>query len=157
MFSSTNKNNWTLCSCNCTKCTSTFGMSIKFSNNNLTNSDGFMESLCLVITCLTNGTIHNKDWRVRFYGSFNLKHFIEKWLFLLMTTRGINNDNFIFFLSKECYTFFCNFNWICFILMTKKWALNFCRVHLKLSKCTSSECICTYETNSPASLHVVIG
>jgi hypothetical protein len=157
MFSCTNENNWTLCGSNCTESTSTLCMAIEFGDNDLTNFNGLVESFCLIITCLTNRTIHDEDRCVRLNCSLNLEHFIKKRLFLFMTTRCINNNNFILFLSKESNTFFCNFHRISFILMTKEGTLNFCRVHLELSKSTSSECISTYQTNSPSSLHKIVG
>ena len=115
-----------------------------------------MERLCLRVTSLTDASVHDEDSCVRFDSLFNLEHLIEKGLFLLVSSRGINNNDFIVFLPKEFDTFFGYQNRISLVLMTKERALNLCSVHFELLKSASPERVSANETNPPSSLHVLV-
>lgn len=104
-------------------------MAIKLGDNNLTNLDGLMESLGLRVASLTDASIHNENSGVWLDSLLDLKHLIKEGLLLFVSTRGINNDDLVVFLSEELYTLFGNQNRIGFILVSEEWALDFSCVH----------------------------
>jgi len=78
VLSSSDINNGTLGGSNCRKGSTSLGMSIKLGDDNLTYSDGVVESLCLTVTGLSNASIHNEDGSVGLYSLLYLEHLIEK-------------------------------------------------------------------------------
>jgi hypothetical protein len=75
---------------------------------------------------------------------------------LLVPSWSIDYYNLIFFLPKVIYTRLCNLYRICLFRMTKKWTFYFCCIHLKLGESSSTEGICTDNSNSPSFFHVMV-
>ena len=115
-----------------------------------------MESFGLRVTSLTNTTVHHENGCVWFDGGLHLNHFIKQGLFLLVSTRSINDNDLILLFPEESYTLVSNLYWIGLVLVTKEGALDLGSIHFELFESTSSKRVCANETDSEPTLHVVV-
>lgn len=157
MFSSSDKDNWTLSCSDRAECPTTISMAIKLRDNNGTNLDCFIEGKCLIVASLTNAPVHNEERSVWLDCQLHLLHFLKQSCLLFMSSRGIYNDDFKLLLSEEVHSFLGNFNRVCFFLVSKEGAFDLGCIHLQLFEGTSSESVSAHQTNSPSFSHVVVG
>ena len=105
---------------------SSFCMTIQFCNNNTSYIYAIFKCLCLIKTCLTYWTIHNKYNILWIYSWRNLLHFIKKFLFLFMSSWSIYNNNFKVFFLEMINTIKSYTHRISFSIRTIKWNSYFC-------------------------------
>lgn len=150
MFSCTDEDNWTFSSCNSTESTTTLSVTIKLSDNDTTNVYCISKCLCLVITSLTNRTVHNENTFIRIHSSLDLFHFIEQLSFLAMTTGCIDNDHLVVFLFEVLHTFLCDLHRISLRITTIEGHSHFRSVLFQLIESTCSESISADQCCSPS-------
>ena len=130
MLTSSQEDNWTCCSSNCAKWTTSFSITVKFSNDDRTNFNGITESFGLAIACLTNTTVHHEDASVWFNSILHLNHFFEECTLLSVPSWRVNYNDFIVVFTEVLYTFICNLYRVCLILMSEEGTFNLCCIHL---------------------------
>lgn len=157
MLTSTYEDNWTFSCGYSTQSSTALSMTIQFSYNNRANFDRLIKSLSLIKASLSNRTVHHEESCIWGNGCLHLLHFFEESDLLFVSSWGIHYDYFKFLLFEECDTFLSYLDWICLHFVPKEWTLYLSSIHLQLFESTSSESICTYQSNSPSLLHIVIG
>lgn len=156
MFSRSQEHNRTFCSGDGTQRATSFRVSIKLGNNDWTDFDSLLKSLCLWVASLANGAIHDKNARVWLNGGLHLNHLVKESRLLSVTTRSVDNDNLVVVLVEISYASFSDLHRVCLLLVTVKGTLNLGCIHLKLCKSASPESVSAHNTDSPSLFHVVI-
>ena len=77
MLACTEEDNRTLRCSYSTQGTTTLGITIQLSDDDLTNFDCCFECFCLIVTRLTDATIHDKDTGIWLDRILDLNHFFE--------------------------------------------------------------------------------
>jgi hypothetical protein len=86
MLTVTKEDDWTFSGRNSGQSTTTFSMTIQFCDDDAPHVDSFAEGISLVITLLSNGTVHYEDNFIGTNSFLNLFHLVEQFSLLLMST-----------------------------------------------------------------------
>ena len=106
---------------------------------------------------LPNTSVHDKHGLVGLRDRLNLLHFIKESGLLLVTTRGINDDNLVLLFPEEGHALLCDFDWVSLVAITIERALNLGGVLLQLLECAGPKRVSADETDAPAFFDVVVG
>ena len=131
-------------------------MTVKLGNDDRTDAYGLLERLSLSKTRLTDATIHDEDACVRRDLFLDLHHFVEKGLFLSMSTRCVHDDDLVIVLAEIGHASLSNFHWVSLLLITVEGTLNLGCIHLELREGAGTEGIRAYNANFPSFLHIVV-
>ena len=77
MLTSSEEDDWTICGSDSTEGTTTACVTVKLGDDHRTNSHSFLESLCLLVTRLTDTTVHDEDSSIWCNSLLDLNHFIK--------------------------------------------------------------------------------
>jgi len=89
-------------------------MTIHLCHNYRTKISAIFEGKTLSLSSLTNASVEDEYSHVRLHSFPDLHHLLEKFRFLFMPTRRINNDYVEPLLLELCDTLRCDRDWICF-------------------------------------------
>ena len=110
----------------------------------------------MVVASLTYAAIHDENSSVRGNYCSDLLHLLEKRCLLLVSTRGIDDNDLKLLLLEEVDTLFSDLDRVSLLLVAEEGTLDLGGIHLELLESTSSESVCADETYAPALFHVMI-